>query len=260
MNEILKMLISIITAVLNKRDTIEDCIMSVQSQTYRNIEHIIVDGGSRDGTLEIIKKHQNNIAKVVSEPDNGIYDALNKGFKLATGDIIGFLHADDIYASETVLEKVIDVFIKYDVDSCYGDLLYVDKNNINKVIRYWKSSEFKEGSFKYGLHPPHPTFFVKKWVYDKYGGFNTDFKISSDYELMLRFLEKYKIKAYYIPEVLVKMRWGGKSNKSLKNIIYQTLEDYRAWKINGLGNNFFPVLLKKLRKIPQFLYKPKNSI
>lgn len=250
------MKVSIITAVLNRADTIEDCIRSIQSQTYEDIEHIIVDGGSTDGTLEIIKKYHDRIAKMVSEPDNGIYYALNKGLELATGDIIGLLHADDIYTSETVLEKVVDVFTKYDVDSCYGDLVYVDKYNTDKVIRYWKSLEYKHGSFKFGWHPPHPTFFVKKEIYEKYGFFKTDFKIASDYELMLRLLEKHKISTYYIPEVLVKMRCGGESNSSLKNIIYQTWEDYRAWKVNGLYGGLFSVLLKKLRKAPQFLQSP----
>jgi len=250
------MKVSIITAVYNGVETIEGCIKSVVGQNYPDIEHIIIDGGSTDGTLDVIKKYGDSIAKVISEPDSGIYDAMNKGIKLATGDVIGFLNSDDFYASNEVLEKVADVFRKYDVDSCYGDLVYVDKNITTKVIRYWKSGEYKMDLFRYGWMPPHPTFFARKMIYDKFGCFNTNFKIASDYELMLRFLERYKISVMYIPEVLVKMRLGGKSNRSIKNIFFQSLEDYRAWTINGLKGRLRAVLLKKLRKTLQFIFKP----
>ncbi|MEM4313251.1 MAG: glycosyltransferase family 2 protein [Thermoplasmata archaeon] len=251
-----KMLISVITVVFNGVDTIADCIKSVQSQTYPYIEHIIIDGGSTDGTLEVVERYSNKIAKLISEPDRGMYDAINKGLKFAGGDVIAILNSDDFYASDRVLEKVADVIKFKNLNSCYGDIVYVDRNNTNKVVRYWKAGEYRDGIMRYGWHPPHPAFFVKKKIYDKYGYFNTNFKIASDYELMLRLLEKHKISTYYLPEVLVKMRIGGKSNSSLKNIIYQTLEDYRAWKVNGLYGGFFSVLLKKLRKAPQFLQSP----
>ncbi len=247
------MKISIITAVYNRADVIEDCIKSVLSQSYKNIEHIIIDGGSTDGALEVIERYRNGISKIVSEPDDGIYDALNKGIRLATGDIIGFLHADDFYAHDKVIERVVEVFLKHGVDSCYGDLLYVDRNNTDRVIRYWKSSPYKLGKFKYGWMPPHPTFFVKRVIYKRYGYFNTDFRIAADYELMLRFLEKHKISTYYIPEVLIKMRLGGASNKSLKNMAIKSYEDYKAWKINNLKGSFLIILLKNVVKIPQFL-------
>lgn len=250
------MLVSIVTAVLNSVETIEDCIKSVQSQTYHNIEHIIIDGDSTDGTLEIIGKYKDQIAKVISEQDHGMYYAINKGLKIVTGEVVGILNADDFYAHEKVIEKIVDVFQKNSVDSCYGDLIYVDKNNPEKIIRYWKSKSFRNGAFIYGWHPPHPTFFVKREIYEKYGHFNTQFKIASDYEIMLRFLEKYKISTYYVPEVLVKMRIGGKSNRSLRNIIFQTWEDYRAWRENGLRGGIFSVFLKKLHKAPQFLKRP----
>lgn len=252
------MKVSIITAVKNNSATIGDCIKSVLSQTYANIEHIIIDGSSTDGTLGIVNKFRDKITKVVSEPDNGIYDALNKGIKLATGEIIGFLHADDIYADEKVIEKAMDVFLKHNVDSCYGDLLYVDRNNTDRIIRYWKSSPYRNGSFRYGWHPPHPTFFAKKRVYEQYGLFRTDLSIAADYEVMLRFMEKYRIKTHYIPEVLVKMRMGGKSNRSLRNILLQTHEDYKAWRINGLEGGMLAVFLKKLKKAPQFVKKMKG--
>jgi glycosyltransferase len=247
--------ISVITAVRNGADTLRDCIESVRNQTYP-AEHIVIDGASTDGTLDIITEYRSSISKVVSEPDNGIYDALNKGIRLASGDVIGLLHGDDFYAHDKVLGAVVDVFEKQNIDSCYGDLLYVDKNDKNKVIRYWKSSEYKHSKFKQGWMPPHPTFFVKREIYEKYGVFNTGFRIAADYELMLRFLEKHRISTYYIPEVFIKMRLGGASNRSLKNILIQSWEDYRAWKLNGLRGGLTAVFLKKLSKAPQFLKKP----
>ncbi|MGC8886307.1 MAG: glycosyltransferase family 2 protein [Verrucomicrobiia bacterium] len=251
------MLISIITAVLNSANTIEDCIKSVQSQTYKNIEHIIIDGGSTDGTLDIIKRYADTgKIKWVSKQDNGMYDAINKGIRIATGEVIGILNSDDFYAHEKVVELVMNAFENPDIDACYGDLLYVDKDNTEKIVRYWKSKPYKDGLFRYGWHPPHPTFFVKKWVYEKYGFFRTDMKIGSDYELMLRFIEGCKIRTHYISEVLVKMRMGGKSNRSLRNILLQTFEDYKAWKINGLSCGITGVFFKKMNKISQFYHRP----
>ncbi len=246
---------SIITAVYNNRRHIGDCIDSVLSQTYPDIEHIIIDGGSTDGTLDIISSltHEaSRLIRVVSEPDNGIYDALNKGIKLATGDVIGFLHADDIYAESSVIGKVAAAMGRSRAESCYGDLLYVDREDTGRVIRYWRSRPFENGLFKKGWMPPHPTFFVRKEIYDRHGFFNTDFRIASDYELMLRFLEKEKISTWYIPDVLIKMRIGGASNRSLKNIIIKTAEDYRAWKANNLQKKFYTIPFKNLSKIPQF--------
>jgi glycosyltransferase len=247
--------ISIITAVFNNKRHIGDCIKSVLAQTYPDIEQIIIDGGSTDGTLEVIRRLASNgsrITKFISGPDKGIYDALNKGIRLATGDVIGFLHADDIYADASVIGKVASAMGQSKADSCYGDLLYVDKDNTERIIRYWKSRPFEKGLFKKGWMPPHPTFFVRKKIYDRYGFFNTDFKIASDYELMLRFLEKEKISTWYIPEVLIKMRTGGMSNRSLKNIIIKTAEDHKAWKVNHLQNKFYTIPFKNLSKIPQF--------
>ncbi len=246
------MKVSVITGVLDRSDTIEDCIKSVLSQSYKDIEHIVIDGGSTDGTLDIISRYKDKIAKVVGEPDNGIYDALNKGIRLASGDIIGLLHADDFYAHDRVIENVVSVFESKNVNSCYGDLEYVDKNDADKVIRYWKSSNYRQGKFKYGWMLPHPTFFVRKWVYEKYGYFNTHFKIAADYELMIRFLVKHRISTYYVPEVLIKMRMGGVSNKNLKNLLIKNYEDYRAWKVNNLNGSLSIILLKNLVKIPQF--------
>jgi len=251
------MKVSVITAVLNNRDTLKDSMESVTAQSYGNVEQIIIDGGSTDGSLAIIKEYAHKNVKVVSERDQGVYDALNKGIRLSTGDIIGFLHGDDFYAHDKVLERVVAVFKDRNVDSCYGDLQYVDKSDRNRVIRNWNSADYWPGKFKYGWMPPHPTFFVKRTIYLEYGEFNTDFRIAADYELMLRFLELYRISTYYIPDVLVKMRFGGMSNKSLRNILIKSSEDYKAWKVNDLNGGLWPIcftiFLKNVSKIPQFL-------
>jgi glycosyltransferase len=266
------MKVSVITAVFNNKQYIGDCIKSVVSQTYPDIEYIIIDGGSTDGTLDVISRltHggsnlmryeggvtnlQTRAPRVISEPDNGIYDALNKGIRLATGDVIGFLHADDIYADASVIGKVAAAMSRSNADSCYGDLLYVDKNNPERIIRYWKSRPYEKGMFGRGWMPPHPTFFVRKEIYERYGSFNTDFRIASDYELMLRFLEKEKISTWYIPEVLIKMRTGGASNRSVKNMVIKTTEDYKAWRVNHLREKFYTIPFKNLSKIPQFFVR-----
>ncbi len=248
------MKISIITATYNNEATISDTVNSVASQTYDNIEHIIIDGKSTDNTLYVIKKNSGRISKIISEPDNGIYDALNKGIKNATGEIIAFLHADDIFASNTIIEKAINLFKEKQTDGIYGDLQYVSKENTDKVIRYWKSGEFEISKLKKGWMPPHPTFFVKKGIYEKFGTFDTGFKIAADYDIILRFLGKHKISIAYLPEVMIKMRIGGESNKSIKNIIQKMKEDVKTLKKNNLGN-WHTVLLKNISKIPQLLKK-----
>jgi glycosyltransferase len=251
------MKISLITAVLNNKDTIIDAIESISRQTYKGIEHIIIDGGSTDGTLDTIKRYNGNIARVISEPDDGIYDALNKGIGYASGDVVGALHADDFYSNDNVIRMVAEVFEKKNVDSCYGDLEYVIKGNTDRVLRHWKSSEYVPGKFKFGWMPPHPTFFVKREIYEKYGNFNTAFQVAADYELMLRLFEKHKISTHYIPEVLVKMRFGGRSNNGVRNVLIKSSEDYKAWKVNDLKDDLWPIcltiFLKNVSKIPQFL-------
>jgi glycosyltransferase len=248
------MKISIITSVWNNKKTIEDAIKSVLSQDYTDIEYIVVDGASSDGTVEVIKKYENQIAKFVSEKDKGIYDGLNKGVDLATGDIIAFLHSDDIYASKTIISDVVKVFEENDTDSIYGDLVYVDKYDTSKIFRYWKSGEYSFKKLQNGWMPPHPTFFVKKEFYDKYGKFDLDFSIAADYDFMLRMLGKYKITTSYLPKVLYKMRIGGASNRSIKNIIQKSREDIKALKNNGIGG-IHTIVMKNLSKIPQFLKK-----
>ena len=244
------MKISIITATFNCEDTIKDCINSVISQQYDNIEHIIIDGVSTDNTLNIVNSFSNKIAKVISEPDSGIYDALNKGIANATGDIIGLLHADDIFNDNNIITEIAKVFTQNNADSVYGDLQYVAKADTSKVIRYWKSGEFNLGKLKKGWMPPHPTFFVKKDIYNKYGNFDTSFKIAADYDLILRFLGVNGVSTTYLPQIITKMRVGGESNKSLKNILLKMKEDHKALKKNKIGG-VFTILFKNISKIPQ---------
>ncbi len=247
------MKISIITITFNSASTIEQTIRSVIDQTYKNIEYIIVDGKSSDDTLKIVDKYKNSIAKFLSEKDDGLYDALNKGIELATGDVIGILHSDDFYIDNQVIQKYADTFLKNNSDSVYSDLYYVDKTSTDKIIRKWKSGEYSSGSFINGWMPPHPTFFVKKEIYKKLGKFNLDFKSAADYELMLRFIHKNNISISYMPEYTVKMRVGGKSNITVKNRVNANLEDRKAWEINGLKPRFYTLYLKPFRKIIQFL-------
>jgi len=247
------MKISIITAVYNNVQTINSCVESVLSQTHPSIEYIVIDGGSRDGTIDAIRKYKGGIAKFISEPDAGTYDALNKGIGMASGDVIGFLHADDFYAANTVIGTVAAHMALHGVDSCYGDLMYVQKDNTERPIRYWRSCPYTDGLFLRGWMPPHPTFFVRKKVYDAYGVFDTSFRIAADYELMLRFLEKYRISSAYIHEVLVKMRMGGTSNLGLRNMMVKTAEDYRAWKVNSLHRRFYTIPFKNMSKVGQFV-------
>lgn len=250
------MKISIITCVFNSADTLEDTIKSVLSQSYKNIEYIIIDGGSTDRSLDIIKKYQGKISKIVSEKDDGIYNAMNKGIRLATGDIIGILNSDDIYNSNDVISKIAELFNNNDIDCVYGDLYYVSMHDTNKIIRYWKSSPYKEGAFRLGWHPPHPTLFIRKEIYNKYGLFNERFKVSSDFELMLRYFEKYKINNYYYPEILVRMRVGGESNKDIKKIFIGNYYVLRAFKKNAIKVNIliYP-FYRLLPKMKQYLYR-----
>ncbi|MBP1720398.1 MAG: glycosyl transferase family 2 [Deltaproteobacteria bacterium] len=244
--------ISIITPVFNEERTIRDCLESVKNQSHDS-EHIITDGGSTDGTLEIIEGFQNIVARVISEPDRGAYDAINKGIALATGDIIGTLNGNDFFANNDVLEKVSKMFADTQVDSCYGDVNYVDAQNTRRVVRSWRSGGYDRKTFYWGWMPPHPTFFVRKTVYEKYGKYNIDFGSAADYELMLRFLLKFKISTAYIPEVLVNMRAGGMSNSSIINRLKANVMDRKAWRINGLRPYPWTLFLKPIRKIGQFI-------
>ncbi|MFY7900789.1 MAG: glycosyltransferase family 2 protein [Chitinophagaceae bacterium] len=245
------MKVSIITATYNSEKTIIDTLNCVSKQTYLNIEHLIIDGLSKDDTISIVNKYQHN-KKIVIEKDKGIYDAMNKGIENSTGEIVGILNSDDFYSSHSVIQKIVDKFKETNCDALYGDLMYVDETDTNKIFRKWKSGSYKLNSFLYGWMPPHPTFFVRKDVYEKFGKFNLDLKSAADYEIMLRFLYKNKIKTSYLKEVLVHMRNGGQSNANLKNRIFANMEDRKAWTINGLKPYWFTLYLKPLRKVTQF--------
>ena len=224
------MKLSIITASYNSEATIKDTLESVNKQSYTDIEHIIVDGGSKDATLELVKTIGKRVVVMISEPDKGIFDAYNKGLKLVNGDVIGFLNSDDFYYSSDVLENVMREFDDPSVDAVYGDLYYVDKNNVNKVTRVWKSRTYKKGLFTRSFHPAHPTLFLRKSVYEKVGLFNLTYRFAGDYEFMLRAFHLFEIKPIYLPKVFVRMRNGGATGGSLMSIRKQNLENIRALK------------------------------
>ena len=245
--------VSIITSTFNNASTIEDCLESIFSQTFLNIDILIIDGDSSDDTLLKIKKISNkfNNIRVFSEKDKGIYDALNKGVDLAKGDIIGFVHSDDFLASSEIISEIIKKISSENFDGVYGNLDYVKKNNTNKIVRKWKSCEFDYNLLKKGWMPPHPTFFIKKSVFKKHGLFNLNYSISADYDFMLRILSDKSLKFGYIPKVITKMRVGGESNRSLKNIILKIKEDYIIIKRNNIGN-FLTLIRKNTSKFKQF--------
>ena len=248
------MKISLITAVYNNAKTIASALDSVLAQKGADLELIVIDGGSTDGTLEVLQGYADHLAVLVSEPDNGIYYALNKGIGLASGEVVGFLHSDDLLASENVLNRVSEVFADSKVGAIYGDLVYVRKDNSDVIIRYWKSGDFSSARLGWGWMPPHPTFYVRRSVYERLGMYDTEYRIAADYDCILRFLGKGNIQVVYIPEVLVKMRVGGASNRSLKNILRKSLEDYRALKNNGVGG-LGTLVWKNLSKLPQFFMR-----
>lgn len=249
------MKISVITISFNAAETIEDTIQSVLSQTYQDIEYILIDGGSRDETMDIVEKYRDRIDVIISESDDGIYDAMNKGIKYATGDVIAILNADDTFTSKRVIETAAKRLVELNCDTLYGDLVYVKRENDNKVVRKWISGKFRRDAFLRGWMPPHPTFFVKREVYLKYGAFNTRLKISADYEFMLRILFKENVSTVYLPETLVKMKAGGQSNNSLKNRLRANLEDRLSWELNGLRPLAFTLWQKPFRKIGQFILR-----
>ena len=251
------MKISIITVCYNSEKTIEDTLRSVREQKYENIEYIIIDGGSIDHTLAVVTTLGAHVAKIVSEPDNGIYDAMNKGIALATGDVIGFINSDDFYPSPDVLCVVASAFESSGADCCYGDVCYVQQGNVSKTVRYWRSAPFVPGFFSRGWCPPHPTFFVRREVYERLGGFDLSFKIGVDIELMARYLEVGRISNHYIPKVLVHMRMGGTSNRSLSNIVKQNLEIRRGFLALGLEFSWWRFMGNKVvSRALQFVKRP----
>lgn len=246
------MKVSVITISYNAAETIEETIQSVINQDHPDIEYIVIDGGSKDTTLDIVEKYKSQIDTLVSEPDKGVYDAMNKGIANATGDIVAILNADDVYASHQVISDAVSIIESQQCDAVYGDLQYVNRDNPDKIFRNWVSGNYKRSKFKWGWMPPHPTFLVKRKLYDAFGTFNTELRTSADYELMLRFLYKNEVSVAYLPKVLVKMKVGGQSNASVGNRLKANKEDQKAWKLNGIRPFFFTLWLKPLRKIKQF--------
>lgn len=248
------MKISVITAVFNRAGTIGQAIDSVAAQTYPDIEHLIIDGASRDGTLELVERHRTSSMRLISEPDGGIYDALNKGISLASGEIIGVMHSDDFFATNFVLEKVAAVFDDEQVEAVYGDLDYVAAADPERIIRRWRSDSYSRAKLGRGWMPPHPTLFMRSRVFARLGVYDTRYRIAADYEAMLRYFGRGGVEPAYIPEVLVKMRVGGESNASLGRIIRKTREDYRALRTSGVGG-LRALAWKNLSKLPQFVQR-----
>ncbi len=247
--------VSIITVAYNAAQFIEDTIKSVVSQDYDNIEYIIIDGASTDNTLDICNAYNDGIDVLVSEPDKGIYDAMNKGIKNATGEIVGILNADDFYSSNTVISDVVNVFLETKAPCVYADLVYVDQSNPDKITRKWVSGQYRKNAFMKGWMPPHPTFFIEKKWYDQYGGYSLELKSAADYELMLRMIHKNNLIPGYLNKVITKMRVGGVSNASVKNRIKANMEDRKAWEMNGMKPGKFTLIRKPLSKIIQFYKK-----
>ncbi len=243
--------ISVVTAVYNRHKTVGQAIESVLGQSYQAIEIIAIDGASTDGTLATLELYRPRLGLLISERDQGIYDALNKGIKHATGDVVGFLHADDIFEDSEVLAKVAAAFQDPTIDAVYGDLVYVRHDDISHVIRYWKSGHYDNAALFRGWMPPHPTFYVRRSIYERLGGFDTRYRIAADYDTILRFLAVGKIHAVYIPEVLVRMRAGGVSNRSLKTIISKSIEDFDILKRNQVGG-IITLFKKNFSKLSQF--------
>ncbi len=247
------MKISVITVVFNGADTIRTCLDSVTGQLHTDIEYIVIDGNSTDHTVSIVQEYSDQIAQLVSEPDKGLYDAMNKGIGLATGEVIAFLNADDFYPNPHVLTHVAEAFAQNDTDAVYGDVLYVDRTNIRQVTRYWNAGQYRAGAFRWGWMPAHPAFFVKRAIYTQHGTFRLDLRSAADYELMLRFIHKNQIRLHYRHEVFVVMRNGGMSNNSLDSRLKANNQDRQAWQLNQLNPYFFTMWLKPLRKIGQYI-------
>lgn len=248
------MKVSIITVTHNSARFLQDCIDSVISQTYTDIEHVVVDGASSDGTVDIIKKNNKHIAKWISEEDNGMYDAINKGMQMASGDVIGILNSDDMLASAGVIEQIVNYFNEHTVDSVYGDLVYIDQRNTKKIIRYWKGLSYNRFRFNYGWMPAHPTFYVRKELLSDLGGYESHYFTAADYEFMARYLYKYRISAKYLPLLIVKMRVGGASNRTLFNRLRANRRDYLAMKVNDIPFPHIASILKPLIKLRQYYF------
>ncbi len=247
-------ILSIITITYNSAKTLPHTIDSIRSQTYRDVEYIVVDGGSTDGTLDIIEANSDLVSKWVSEPDGGIYDAINKGIAMATGDYVGLLHADDMMADTNVLKSIHRAIDQHHPDALYGDLDYIAADNSGRVIRRWISSPFNPSMLKRGWMPPHPTLYVRREWFNRIGNYNRQMKIAADYDFVLRLFSRPELQTIYLPQCLVKMRVGGASNRSIQNILIKMKEDYQAIKNNQIGG-MATLLVKNFSKVGQFFKK-----
>ena len=246
------MKLSLITATYNCVETLADCLDSVSSQTYDDIEHWVIDGGSTDGTVAFVESRYQQLARMVSEPDEGTYDALNKGLARVTGEVVGLLHADDVFADSEVLSRVVAAFEDPAVEAVYGDLEYVARDDASRVIRHWQARSFAPGRLRWGWMPPHSTLYLRRSLYERFGGFDTRYRIAADYDFMLRVLTQLSGRVVYLPQVLVRMRLGGISNRSLKMMLRKSREDYRVLRTNNVGG-LGALVWKNLSKLPQFV-------
>lgn len=252
--------ITLITVCFQAEDYLENCIQSVLQQDYPNIEYIIIDGGSQDGTPDIIRKYENKLSKWVSEADEGLYDAMNKGINMASGEVIGFLHADDLYEHASVISRVMEAFQDDKIGTVYGDLVYVEADNTDQITRYYPARDFHINKFRKGMMPPHPTFFVRKSLYEEFGGFDMSYRICADFDLMVRILYREKVASAYLPEVLVRMRNGGISTSSLKSTLTINKEMLKACRKYGLNTNLLIIYSKYFTKVSQLFTRPESSI
>ena len=244
--------ITVVTAVFNRAGTVAQALASVAGQPWPAVEHVVIEGGSTDGTRDILQAHRDRLAVLVSEPDDGIYHALNKGIRLATGDVVGFMHADDLFESPDSLAQVAAAFADPAVDAMYGDLVYVRQDDPSRVVRYWRAGPFESGCLERGWMPPHPTLYVRRGVYQRLGGFDTRFRIAADYECILRLFGRGGIRPVYLPGVLVRMRLGGMSNQSVAAMLRKSREDFLVMRFHGIGG-VSALVRKNLSKLPQFV-------
>lgn len=247
------MKVSIITASHNSVDTIVDTINSVLTQTYPDIEYIVIDGASSDGTKDIVTSFGQRISRFVSEPDEGLYDAINKGIRIATGEIVGILNSDDFFCNNTVIERVVESFMGNEIDAVFGDVQFVDTVNTSRVVRYYSSKHFKTARFRFGFMPAHSSFYVKRELFEKLGYYKTDYKIAADYELLIRFLYINKISYKYLEMPFVSMRMGGVSNKSIHSMYTLNKEIAKACRENGIKTNYIFIYSKYFSKLFEFL-------
>ncbi|MEM7367595.1 MAG: glycosyltransferase family 2 protein [Bacteroidota bacterium] len=250
------MKVSIITVSYNSASCIKSCIDSILSQDYPNIEYIIIDGASTDGTVDIIRSYGEMVSRFISEPDQGIYDAMNKGVKLAQGDIVGLLNSDDLYANSQVISRVVQEFQSSQADTVYGDLVYIQDHNMDQIVRYYPGVDFHPNKLRKGMMPPHPTFFVKRHLYETYGLFNTQYAICADFDFMVRLFHKHEVSYSYIPEVMVKMRTGGSSTQGLKSTLTINQEMLQSCRSHGIQTNLPMIYSKYFSKVFQLVKKP----